>query len=96
MFEIHKLYHLIDKQAAKRLNHSESNHSDICDGEEYKRAWAHLGGQYDLVLLGYTDGVSMNESSVVNYWPLEFIICNIAPNVRFQFVVFRAPVVGLL
>jgi len=41
---------------------------------------------YDLVLHAYTDGVSLSGSSLVKFWPLEFIVCQISPHVRFRFV----------
>jgi len=89
LFELHNLADVIDKFESDRMSTvAEEKYSDLCDGSEFKRAWC--GGQYDLVLHGYTDGVSLSDSSDVSFWPVEFQICQIPFNLRFQFILISA------
>jgi len=39
-----------------------------------------------LVLHGYTDGVSLSDSSNVTLWPMELTICQLLFDLRFRFV----------
>lgn len=43
--------------------------------------------QYSLTLLGHTDGISTSDSSNISLWPLEFVIAELPPNLRFKFVI---------
>ncbi|XP_026289499.1 uncharacterized protein LOC113214374 [Frankliniella occidentalis] len=85
LFENHGLADLIDKYQADRAN-SDANggYSDLLDGSEFKRV--HVDGQYNLDLLGHTDGISVSLSSFVSLWPLEWVISQLPPYLRFKFV----------
>lgn len=60
--------------------------SDIADGTEYKRV--NNGRQnYDLTLILYTDGVSLSKSSKTYCWPLMFIIAELPPEIRNNYII---------
>ncbi|KAK3926332.1 Lysine-rich arabinogalactan protein 18 [Frankliniella fusca] len=85
LFENHGLADIIDKYNAER-SHLDVNagYSDLLDGSEFKKA--HIEGQYNLDLLGHTDGISVSISSFVSLWPFEWVIAQIPTYLRFKFV----------
>ncbi|KAK3925993.1 Putative phosphoenolpyruvate synthase regulatory protein [Frankliniella fusca] len=85
LFENHGLADLIDKYNADRSNLDLSNsYADLLDGSEFKRA--HVDGQYNLDLMGHTDGISVSVSSNVSLWPLEWVIAQLPPTLRLNYV----------
>ncbi|KAK3920652.1 Ankyrin repeat domain-containing protein 17 [Frankliniella fusca] len=84
LFENHGLADLMDKYAAHRLELDLNILTDLCDGSEFKRAKIHE--PYSLTLLGHTDGISISDSSDVSLWPLEYVIAELPPSLRFKFV----------
>ncbi|KAK3908005.1 Nonribosomal peptide synthetase lcsA [Frankliniella fusca] len=85
LFENHGLADFIDRYHAERSNCDVSGgYSDLLDGSEFKRV--HVDGQYNLDLLGHTDGISVSISSNVSLWPLEWVIAQLPPYLRFKFV----------
>ena len=83
-FEEHDLADIIDSYAERIQAEGDGSYRDVVDGAEYKRA--KLPGKYDLTLLGHTDGLSVSKSSNASMWPLEFVILEVPPFVRFNFV----------
>ena len=84
LFEQHNLADVIDKYVDFRNSNETDGFSDIVDGSEYQRA--RPPGRYDLTLLGHLDGVSVSKSSDMSMWALEFVICEIPFDIRFQLV----------
>lgn len=85
LFENHGLADEIDKFSAARSASSKPGHvNDLLDGSVIAKAI--LPGKYDLVLLGHTDGVSISDSSNCSLWPMEFVICQLPPHIRYKFV----------
>ncbi|KAE8739088.1 hypothetical protein FOCC_FOCC015411 [Frankliniella occidentalis] len=85
-FENHGLAEEIDKySAARQINYNPTVSSDLLDGSEVSKC--RIGGQYDLVLIGHTDGVSISKSSSCSLWPTEFVIVIVSPHNRYKFVI---------
>ncbi|KAE8740223.1 hypothetical protein FOCC_FOCC014275 [Frankliniella occidentalis] len=85
-FENHGLADEIDKYSATRAaNCTPGVSSDLLDGSEVVRC--KIGGQYDIILIGHTDGVSISKSSSCSLWPSEFVIGNVSPHSRYKFVI---------
>lgn len=88
LFENHGLADAIDKYSADRQAiASDDVVRDMCDGSETKRARVH--GQYNLTLQGHTDGISVSKSSNASLWPLEYVIIELPPQLRFKFVLIN-------
>jgi len=75
------LAQIIDKYREVRAQRQgDGKFYDICDGSEYMKV--QTPGNYNLTLLGHTDGVSISNSSHVSLWSLEFAVCEVPPKLR--------------
>ena len=92
MFENRGLADIIDNN--RNGNGSEGNMCDITDGSLYKGVKENMNGKYDLVLLGYTDGVNMSKSSKQELWAILGTISEVPPRLRGSFMVVCAVIVG--
>ena len=86
LFENHGLADKLDDYAARRLAMCEDNDliSDLGDGTEFKRA--KIAAPYSLTLMGHTDGLSIHDSADLTLWPLEFVIVELPPHLRYRYV----------
>ncbi|KAE8741282.1 hypothetical protein FOCC_FOCC013204 [Frankliniella occidentalis] len=86
LFENHGLADEIDKYALQReaAANQEGGINDLCDGSVIKNV--KTTGPYNLTLIGHTDGLSLSESSNVSIWPLEFVIAELPPHLRYKYV----------
>ncbi|KAK3929686.1 LOW QUALITY PROTEIN: Halomucin [Frankliniella fusca] len=86
LFENHGLAAGIDKYAAERqaAGINDGLYSDLCDGSVIKNVKTPDG--YNLTLVGHTDGLSISKSSNVSVWPLEFVIAELPPHLRYKYV----------
>lgn len=58
---------------------------DICDGSEYARV--KVNSSYHLTLMWATDGISISYSSTKSLYPVQFIVCEVPPHLRFSFLI---------
>lgn len=61
---------------------------DICDGSEYARV--KVNSSYHLTLMWATDGISISKSSTKCFYPVQCIICEVPPHLRFSFIIFSS------
>lgn len=89
LFEHQGLAEIIDKYESQRQSRSNNSLlSDLCDGSEFKRS--RIPGKYNLTTLGHTDGIPISESSNMSMWPLENVISELPPHLRYKFVIICA------
>lgn len=74
---------------------------DICDGSEYVRV--KVNNNSYLTLMWATDGISISKSSTKSLYPVQFVICEVPPHLRFSFLIvcsiwcdFRKPPMSTL
>jgi len=74
---------------------------NICDGSEYARV--KVNSSYHLTLMWATDGISISNSSTKSLYPVQFIVCEVPPHLRFSFLIvcsiwcdFRKPMSTLM
>lgn len=84
LFECHGMADAMDKYRTERTSLPSDSVSDLLDGTEFKRA--RIDGQYNITLVGHTDGISVSKSSNASLWPLEFVIAEVPPCLRFNLV----------
>lgn len=92
LFEHRNLASVIDRH--KNRSRKDSCISDIQDGVEYKRVKSELNGEYDIVLVLDTDGVSVSKSSKQEVWTLLTFICEVPPSLRACYMIVSGVYVG--
>ena len=87
LFEHQNLADAMDKykEVCGTIDPEEKCLCDIPDGTEYKRVKKEASGQYDIILMLATDGVSLSKSSDVKFYPVVTQICEVAPRLRSYF-----------
>lgn len=84
LFENHDISDAIEKYALERAA-IDGSITDLLDGSSFKAA--RISGMFNCTLLGHSDGISMSDSSIVSMWPLEFVVVELPPHLRYKYVI---------